>query len=84
MVISWVDNQKITRNRVLKYTHFPEAIDPSHPINRHWFLFRREASVTLQEERQNRSDAVTRLLYGEVDETLSHTLINTDRLKEIY
>ncbi|KAJ1342134.1 hypothetical protein BSLG_003313 [Batrachochytrium salamandrivorans] len=50
---------------MMKYTHFPEADDPSHPINRHWFIYRREASVSLVEESSQKSDIVARLLYGE-------------------
>ncbi|KAJ3145586.1 Krev interaction trapped protein 1 [Geranomyces michiganensis] len=50
---------------VLDFTHYPEAIDPSHPINRHWFVYRREASVTKDAERRYTDDATVRLLYGE-------------------
>ncbi|KAJ3024374.1 hypothetical protein HKX48_000050 [Thoreauomyces humboldtii] len=50
---------------VLDYTHYPEAVDPSHPINRHWFVYRREASVTINHERHFTDDATVRLLYGE-------------------
>ncbi|KAI8925313.1 hypothetical protein BC831DRAFT_401319 [Entophlyctis helioformis] len=51
---------------MMKYTHFPEADNPAHPINRHWFVFRREACVSLVEESAySRSDPVVRLLYGE-------------------
>ncbi|KAI8916197.1 hypothetical protein EDD86DRAFT_231575 [Gorgonomyces haynaldii] len=35
---------------VSKYTHYPESIDPAHPINQHWFLYRREASLTTKAE----------------------------------
>ncbi|KAK6094474.1 Krev interaction trapped protein 1 [Batrachochytrium dendrobatidis] len=50
---------------MMKYTHFPEADNPSHPINRHWFIYRREAAVSLVEETGHPSDPVIRLLYGE-------------------
>lgn len=53
-------------SRVLDYTHYPEAVDPSHPINRHWFVYRREATVTQDFERKFTDDATVRLLYGEV------------------
>ncbi|KAI8820207.1 uncharacterized protein EV422DRAFT_496994 [Fimicolochytrium jonesii] len=50
---------------VLDYTHYPEAIDPGHPINRHWFVFRREATVTRSQERKYTDPSTVRLLYGE-------------------
>ncbi|KAI8907115.1 hypothetical protein DFJ77DRAFT_189724, partial [Powellomyces hirtus] len=50
---------------VLDYTHYPEAVDPTHPINRHWFVYRREASVTKNTEKRYSDDATVRLLYGE-------------------
>ncbi|KAJ3049421.1 FERM domain-containing protein 8, partial [Rhizophlyctis rosea] len=50
---------------VLQYTHYPEAIDCFHPINRHWFVYRREATTPRSYERTLTEDAVIRLLYGE-------------------
>ncbi|KAJ3184380.1 Krev interaction trapped protein 1 [Gaertneriomyces sp. JEL0708] len=50
---------------VLNYTHYPEAIDPNHPINRHWFVYRREATLTKRLERLVTHDPTVRLLYGE-------------------
>ncbi|KAI9001972.1 hypothetical protein BC832DRAFT_561871 [Gaertneriomyces semiglobifer] len=50
---------------VLNYTHYPEAIDPNHPINRHWFVYRREATLTKRVERLVTHDPTVRLLYGE-------------------
>lgn len=50
----------------MKYTHFPEAENPTHPINRHWFVYRREATISLVEEKSFKSDIVVSLLYGEV------------------
>ncbi|KAJ3290500.1 FERM domain-containing protein 8 [Borealophlyctis nickersoniae] len=50
---------------VLEHTHFPEAMDCFHPINRHWFVYRREATVPKVLERRVEEDAVVRLLYGE-------------------
>ncbi|KAJ3380437.1 FERM domain-containing protein 8 [Lobulomyces angularis] len=48
---------------VEKYTHFPEANNPAHPICKHWFVFRKEAldSTPVSEYEEN---ALT-LLYGE-------------------
>ncbi len=50
----------------MKYTHFPEAEDPSHHVNRHWFIYRREASVSLRLERELAGEIAVGLLYGEV------------------
>ncbi|KAI9093061.1 hypothetical protein DFS34DRAFT_270830 [Phlyctochytrium arcticum] len=50
---------------VLDCTHYPEAIDPTHPINRHWFVYRREATVLKDVERCCTDPAAVRLLYGE-------------------
>ncbi|KNC97874.1 uncharacterized protein SPPG_06867 [Spizellomyces punctatus DAOM BR117] len=50
---------------VLDFTHYPEAIDPTHAINRHWFVYRREATVTKSFERRFTDDPTVRLLYGE-------------------
>jgi hypothetical protein len=50
---------------VLKYTHFPEAEDPSHHINRHWFVYKRHASASIEAEKRVIGYSVS-LLYGEV------------------
>lgn len=55
-----------SNRRVMKYTHFPEAENQKHPINRHWFIYRREASLSLKEERTSASVIATNLLFGEV------------------
>lgn len=52
--------------RVVKYTHFPEAEDPTHHVNHHWFVYRREAALTLQQEVKCAGKIATRLLFGEV------------------
>lgn len=51
--------------RVMKYTHFPESEDPQHQINRHWFIYRREAAVTLKQESQYAGFEAVNLLFGE-------------------
>ncbi|KAI9208087.1 FERM central domain-containing protein [Polychytrium aggregatum] len=48
-----------------KYTHYPECGVPQHPINRHWFVYRREISITKQIESTVTEEACIRLLYGE-------------------
>ncbi|KAJ3109420.1 FERM domain-containing protein 8 [Phlyctochytrium planicorne] len=59
LVINW---NKV----VVKYTHFPQALDPAHLVNRHWFIFRREATVSKDQEiRFNGDENVVNLLYGE-------------------
>ena len=50
----------------MKYTHFPEAEDPAHHVNRHWFIYRREAVVSLRLERELAGEVAVGLLYGEV------------------
>ncbi|KAJ3298632.1 hypothetical protein HDU76_006436, partial [Blyttiomyces sp. JEL0837] len=35
---------------VVKYTHFPQALDPNHFLNRYWFIYRREASLSKEVE----------------------------------
>jgi hypothetical protein len=55
---------------VMKYTHFPEAENPQHPVNRHWFVYRREASVTLAEERRLVGNVGASLLFGEAKRNL--------------
>ncbi len=49
-----------------KYTHYPEAEDPTHPINRHWFVYKREASVSVEAERKISGEYSLSMLYGEV------------------
>lgn len=51
---------------VLKYTHFPEAQNPDHHVNHNWFVYRREASITLEEEKELASSRAKTLLFGEV------------------
>ncbi|KAJ3310801.1 hypothetical protein HDV04_004666 [Boothiomyces sp. JEL0838] len=50
---------------VLKYTHFPEAENAQHHINHHWFIYRREASITIREEIAMAGDTAIKLLFGE-------------------
>ncbi|KAJ3219985.1 hypothetical protein HDU67_007718 [Dinochytrium kinnereticum] len=51
---------------VVKYTHFPQALDPAHLVNRHWFIYRREATVSKEDElRFNGEEGIVNLLYGE-------------------
>ncbi|KAJ1537229.1 Krev interaction trapped protein 1 [Nowakowskiella sp. JEL0078] len=52
-------------NRVEKYTHYPEAANPKHPINKYWVVFKREALVSKQLERKITDEVVIKLLYGE-------------------
>ncbi|KAJ3127562.1 FERM domain-containing protein 8 [Physocladia obscura] len=52
---------------VVKYTHAPQAVDPDHMLNRYWLIYKREASVCKQKEREivlNDSIAL-KMLYGE-------------------
>lgn len=56
---------------VMKYTHFPEAEDPRHHINRHWFIYRREANISLQLERELAGEVAVSLLFGEVSNLIS-------------
>ena len=51
---------------VMKYTHFPEAENAQHPVNRHWFVYRREASVTIAQEKRLAGNESISLLFGEV------------------
>jgi hypothetical protein len=50
---------------VVKYTHYPEAANPEHPINRHWFVYKREATVTLKEEKLCMRENSQLLIYGQ-------------------
>ena len=50
---------------VLKYTHFPEAVNAAHPINNHWFILRREASLTSAQEESMVKSASLQILFGE-------------------
>ncbi|KAI8902115.1 hypothetical protein BC833DRAFT_613962 [Globomyces pollinis-pini] len=52
-------------NWVTKYTHVPEAANPSHPVNNYWLVYRREALVSIAEEKQNAGQKAISLLYGE-------------------
>ena len=47
-----------------KYTCYPEASNPDHPINRYWFVFRREA-LTVDKEPMEYGEEAVKLLYGE-------------------
>ena len=51
---------------MVKYTHFPEAEDPDHPINDASLVFRRDATIPKSVDRKTTDDTVLRLLYGEV------------------
>ena len=55
-------------NWVLKYTHFPEAQNPQHHVNHNWFVYRREAAVTLGDEKNLAGVRARTLLFGEVFE----------------
>ncbi|KAI8854564.1 FERM central domain-containing protein [Chytridium lagenaria] len=51
---------------VVKYTHFPQALDPAHLVNRYWFIYRREATLSKAEEmRYNGNESIVNLFYGE-------------------
>ncbi|KAJ3344485.1 hypothetical protein HDU91_000221, partial [Kappamyces sp. JEL0680] len=50
---------------MMKYTHFPEAANAQHSINRHWFVYRRAADITLKEERSRAGEEAVNLLFGE-------------------
>ena len=50
----------------MKYTHFPEAIDQKHHVNHYWFVYRREAGISMKEERELAGPAAMSLLFGEV------------------
>ncbi|ORY47292.1 hypothetical protein BCR33DRAFT_658199 [Rhizoclosmatium globosum] len=62
-----VDIVKDWRQLVVKYTHFPQAVDPDHMFNRYWLLFRREASVCKKVERElTLKDTIAlKMLFGE-------------------
>ncbi|TPX43817.1 hypothetical protein SeMB42_g04568 [Synchytrium endobioticum] len=55
---------------MVKYTHFPEAEDPEHPINDASLVFRRNATIPKSVDRKIADDAVLRLLYGEAKENV--------------
>ncbi|TPX67839.1 hypothetical protein CcCBS67573_g07358 [Chytriomyces confervae] len=52
---------------VVKYTHYPQAVDPDHMFNRYWLIFRREASVCKKVERDiSLKDGIAlKMLFGE-------------------
>ncbi|RKO96558.1 hypothetical protein CXG81DRAFT_11181, partial [Caulochytrium protostelioides] len=50
---------------MMQYAHFPEASNPNDSINRHWFIYRREASLSRQLEITCKEDVAIKLLYGE-------------------
>ncbi|KAJ3125160.1 hypothetical protein HK098_000534 [Nowakowskiella sp. JEL0407] len=50
---------------VEKYTHYPEAANSMHPINRHWIVFKRAALLSKHVERKITDEVVIKLLYGE-------------------
>ncbi|KAI9350904.1 hypothetical protein BDR26DRAFT_798193 [Obelidium mucronatum] len=52
---------------VVKYTHYPQAVDPDHMFNRYWLIFRREASVCKKAEREVilRDYVALKMLFGE-------------------
>ncbi|KAJ3072240.1 FERM domain-containing protein 8 [Podochytrium sp. JEL0797] len=52
---------------VVKYTHFPQAVDPDHMFNRYWLIFRREASLCKKVEREiTLKDTIAlKMLFGE-------------------
>ncbi|TPX38254.1 hypothetical protein SmJEL517_g00035 [Synchytrium microbalum] len=55
---------------MVKYTHFPEAEDPDHPINDALLVFRRDATIPKSVDRKTTDDAVLRLLYGETKDNV--------------
>ncbi|KAJ3415461.1 Krev interaction trapped protein 1 [Chytridiales sp. JEL 0842] len=57
---------------VVKYTHYPQAMDKDHYFNRHWFVFRREATITREIESNITDESVTKLLYGEARRNVLH------------
>ncbi|KAJ3195369.1 hypothetical protein HK101_000411 [Irineochytrium annulatum] len=65
----------------LQYAHFPQAVDPAHLINRHWFIYRREASVTKETEDAHLELPVINLLYGEVQAMQTRTMLNILKAK---
>ncbi|KAJ3028438.1 UNVERIFIED_CONTAM: FERM domain-containing protein 8 [Siphonaria sp. JEL0065] len=52
---------------VVKYTHYPQAVDSDHMFNRYWLIFRREASVCKKLEREItlKDTNMLKMLYGE-------------------
>ncbi|KAI8615367.1 hypothetical protein BC830DRAFT_1064468 [Chytriomyces sp. MP71] len=52
---------------VVKYTHFPQAVDPDHLFNQYWLIFRREASVCKSVERATslKDGIALKMLFGE-------------------
>ncbi|KAI8811177.1 FERM central domain-containing protein [Cladochytrium replicatum] len=48
-----------------KYTHLPECKTATHPTNRHWFVFRREALFSKTLERKVTEENAIKLFYGE-------------------
>lgn len=50
---------------VLKYTHFPQAANPDDPVNHFWFVYRREAAVTIKEEISFMRESAQLLCYGQ-------------------
>lgn len=63
-----VDVHQVVRSwphLMLKYTHIPEAENPAHEVNNHYFLYRREATLTINEERNLVGDRSLQFLYGQ-------------------
>lgn len=48
-----------------KYTHNPKCDDPEDPVNEFYFIFKREALLSLPVEKKITDEAVLKLLYGE-------------------
>jgi len=50
-----------------KYTNYPECKNPAHPINRHWFVYRRRALSDNFMSCDKFPDSVLMLMFGEAN-----------------
>ncbi|KAI9344809.1 FERM central domain-containing protein [Zopfochytrium polystomum] len=50
---------------MVRMTHFPQAVDPSHFVNRYWLTYRRKANIHKDCERELSDDVAEQLLYAE-------------------
>ena len=49
---------------MLKYTHYSDSANSAHAINQYVFCYKREASISLNEEASMISNASAKMLYG--------------------
>ena len=67
MIVPWSAPITEWLFRMLQYTHYPEAKNQKHPINRYWFVYRHKSGLSkLETLRILSNEASLRMLYGEV------------------